>query len=148
VVVHSAGVQDRVGARAVLTRLFCRFDGIVKVFVDGGYTGTLIDWSKQMFGYDMEVIKRNELHTFKTLDRGAQLSLLKLVAPSQQGLRTAPHHCRNYRVDCFGSFAAETLHVVFKQILRNRLELSWIHKMEAQPCGFLAAPNHWQTPTK
>jgi len=36
--VHSAGIQDRVGARAVLTRLFCRFDTIAKVFVDGGYT--------------------------------------------------------------------------------------------------------------
>lgn len=53
----------------MLTRLFCRFDNIVKVFVDGGYTGTLIDWSKQMFGYDMEVIKRNELHTFKVLPK-------------------------------------------------------------------------------
>ncbi len=44
-VVHSAGIQDRVGARAVLTRLFCRFDTIAKVFVDGGYTGTLIEWA-------------------------------------------------------------------------------------------------------
>jgi transposase len=69
VVVHSAGIQDRVGARAVLTRLFCRFDTIAKVFVDGGYTGTLIDWAKQMFGYDVEVVKRNELHTFKVLPK-------------------------------------------------------------------------------
>ena len=69
VVVHSAGVQDRVGARAVLTRLFGRFDAIVKVFVDGGYTGTLIDWAKQMFGYDVEVVKRNELHRFKVLPK-------------------------------------------------------------------------------
>jgi len=69
VVVHSAGVQDRVGARAVLTRLFCRFDSIVKVFVDGGYTGTLIEWARQMFGYELEVVKRNELHTFKVLPK-------------------------------------------------------------------------------
>ena len=26
VIVHSAGIQDRVAARAVLMRLFCRFD--------------------------------------------------------------------------------------------------------------------------
>ena len=68
-VVHSAGVQDRVGARAVLMRLFCRFDTIVKVFVDGGYTGTLIDWVRQMFGYEVEVVKRNQLHQFKILPK-------------------------------------------------------------------------------
>ena len=66
---HSAGVQDRVGARAVLMRLFRRFDTITKIFADGGYTGTLIDWAQKMFGYDVEVIKRNELHTFKVLPK-------------------------------------------------------------------------------
>ena len=54
---HSAGIQDRVGARTVLMRLFGRFETIIKVFADGGYTGTLIDWAKQMFGYDVEVVK-------------------------------------------------------------------------------------------
>jgi transposase len=53
----------------VLTRLFCRFDSIVKVFVDGGYTGTLIDWARQMFGYEMEVVKRNESHRFLVLPK-------------------------------------------------------------------------------
>jgi len=69
VIVHSAGIQDRVGARAVLTRLFCRFDSIATVFVDGGYTGKLIDWAKQMFGYKVEVVKRNELHLFRVLTK-------------------------------------------------------------------------------
>jgi putative transposase len=68
-VVHSADIQDRVGARAVLMRLFCRFDTIVKVFVDSGYTGTLIEWAKQMFGYQVEVVKRSELHQFKILPK-------------------------------------------------------------------------------
>jgi putative transposase len=67
VVVHSAGIQDRVGARAVLKRLFCRFDTIAKVLVEGGYTGTLIEWAKQMFGYQVKVAKRSELHQFKIL---------------------------------------------------------------------------------
>jgi putative transposase len=35
-VVHSAGIQDRVGARAVLMRMFRRFDTLTKVFADGG----------------------------------------------------------------------------------------------------------------
>lgn len=66
---HSAGIQDRVGARAVLMRLFRRYETIIKVFADGGYTGTLIGWAKEMFGYDVEVVKRNELHTFKVLPK-------------------------------------------------------------------------------
>jgi transposase len=69
VIVHSAGIQDRVAARAVLMRLFCRFDTITKVYVDGGYTGSLIDWAKQMFGYTVEVVKRTEQHLFKVLPK-------------------------------------------------------------------------------
>ena len=69
VIVHSAGIQDRVAARAVLMRLFCRFDTITKVYADGGYTGSLIDWAKQMFGYTVEVVKRTEQHLFQVLPK-------------------------------------------------------------------------------
>ena len=69
VIVHSAGIQDRVAARAVLMRLFCHFDTITKVFVDGGYTGKLLGWAKDMFHYDVEVVKRDQLHTFKVLPK-------------------------------------------------------------------------------
>ena len=68
-IVHSAGIQDRVAARAVLMRLFCRFDTIIKVYVDGGYTGPLIEWAKQMFGDTVEVVKRTEQHLFKVLPK-------------------------------------------------------------------------------
>jgi hypothetical protein len=37
VVVHSAGIQDRVGARAVLIRLFGLIPVLRKIFADGGY---------------------------------------------------------------------------------------------------------------
>jgi transposase len=67
--VHSAGIQDRVGARAVMMRLFCRFDSITTIFADGGYTGKLIDWAKEMLGYRVQVVKRNELHQFKVLPK-------------------------------------------------------------------------------
>jgi transposase len=69
VIVHSAGIQDRVAARAVLMRLFCRFDSIITVFADGGYTGKLIDWAKDMFGYSVEIVKRNEQHLFRVLPK-------------------------------------------------------------------------------
>jgi len=69
VIVHSAGIQDRVAARAVLMRLFCRLDSVTTVFVDGGYTGKLIGWAKEIFGYNVEVVKRNELHKFQVLPK-------------------------------------------------------------------------------
>jgi len=69
VIVHSAGIQDRVAARAVRMRLFCRFDTITKVYADGGYTGSLIDWAKQMFGYTLEVVKRTEQHLLQVLPK-------------------------------------------------------------------------------
>lgn len=34
VIVHSSGIQDRIAARAVRMRLFCRFDTLTTVFVD------------------------------------------------------------------------------------------------------------------
>jgi hypothetical protein len=64
-VVHSASIQDRVGAHAVLLRLFCRFDIISTVIVEAGYTGKLIDWASQMFDYEIEVVKR----THRTLSK-------------------------------------------------------------------------------
>jgi transposase len=69
VVVQSAGIQDRVAARAVLMRLFCRIDTITKVFADGGYTGKLIDWASDMFSYSVEIVKRNEQHIFQVLPK-------------------------------------------------------------------------------
>ena len=68
-IVHSAGIQDRVAARAVLLRLFCTFDTITTLFVDGGYTGSLIDWAKEMFGYTINVVKRSDLKGCQVLPK-------------------------------------------------------------------------------
>lgn len=68
-VVHWARIQDRVAARAVRMRLFCRIEGIVKIYADGGYTGTLIDWAKKMFGYTVEIVKRSDQKEFKVLPK-------------------------------------------------------------------------------
>jgi hypothetical protein len=69
VIVYSGGIQDHVAARAVLMCSFCRFDSITKIFADGGYTGKLVDWAKDMFGYSVEIVKRNEQHLFRVLPR-------------------------------------------------------------------------------
>lgn len=67
VVIHSAGVQDRDGAVEVLKKLRKLWCGIVKVFADAGYAGQLIAKVKLMLGYELEIVKRSELHTFKVL---------------------------------------------------------------------------------
>jgi transposase len=69
VIVHSAGIQDRTGARAVLIRLFRLIPNIRKVFADGGYAGKLIDWTRAMFGWVVEVVKRNETGKFVVLPK-------------------------------------------------------------------------------
>lgn len=69
VVVHSAGIQDRVGARAVLTRLFVHFSALQVIFLDSGYTGRLLDWGKAMFGWLLTVVRRTEAHRFAVLPK-------------------------------------------------------------------------------
>ena len=67
VVVHSAGIQDREGAKILLNRSKNLLDTIKKIFADGGYTGKLIAWVKEKYNLTVEVIKRNELHKFVVL---------------------------------------------------------------------------------
>ncbi len=69
VIVHSAGIQDRVAARAVLMRLFCRFDTLTTVFADGGYTGEWIGWAKEMFDYTVKIVKRSDQKGFQVLPK-------------------------------------------------------------------------------
>ena len=42
--VHSAGIQDRDGAKAVLAQAKTKYPTIVKFFADGGYAGALQIW--------------------------------------------------------------------------------------------------------
>lgn len=58
VVVHSCAIQDPVGARDVLTKLLGRFPRLVKIWADAIYRGTLIAWTKETGGWDLEVVER------------------------------------------------------------------------------------------
>jgi putative transposase len=42
---------------------------IQAVIADGGCTGKLIEWMKQMFGWRMEIVKRNEPHRLVVLPK-------------------------------------------------------------------------------
>lgn len=65
VVIHSASVQDRDGAKAVMEKLKQCWKSIRILFADGGYRGKLVEWAKQLHGLSLLIIKRDKLHTFK-----------------------------------------------------------------------------------
>ena len=69
VVIQSASVQDRDGAVDVVNKLCESWRKVVKIFADGGYRGQLIKTIKTKFKIDLEIIKRNEQHTFKILPK-------------------------------------------------------------------------------
>jgi putative transposase len=60
VVVHSAALQDRDGAKLLLPALL-NFGWVRRVFADGGYAGQLLDWVKALIprrGLKIEILKR------------------------------------------------------------------------------------------
>jgi putative transposase len=65
--VHSAGIQDRDGAKLLLRHARKTLTSIETIFADGGYAGKLIAWTKEKFDITLEIIKRNELHRFVVL---------------------------------------------------------------------------------
>ena len=58
VVVHSAGIQDRNGAKYVLTRLISSFPGLRLVWADGGYAGKLVNWVAVVLHRTLSIVKR------------------------------------------------------------------------------------------
>lgn len=69
VVIQSASIQDRDGAISVIDKLVENWKKIIKIFADSGYRGELIGHVKSKFKIELEIIKRNELHTFKILPK-------------------------------------------------------------------------------
>jgi len=62
-VVHSASVQDRDGARQVLSPLERAFGWIRKIWADGGYAGELVEWVRQLRRHrpvDLEIVRRSD----------------------------------------------------------------------------------------
>lgn len=59
-VVHAANVQDRDGARWVLQKLVGRFDRWLVIWADGGYAGQLIEWTWNLGGWLLSIVKRND----------------------------------------------------------------------------------------
>ena len=60
VVVHSAAVQDRDGAKLVLEKAHGQFPRLALLWADGGYAGKLIDWVQEVCGWVLQIVKRND----------------------------------------------------------------------------------------
>ena len=70
IAVTTAEVTDRNGALAALDRCEPNLLGVESVLVDGGYTGQpFADGVKQRLRATVQVVKRNELHTFVVLPK-------------------------------------------------------------------------------
>lgn len=60
VCVHSAGIQDRRGARLLMIRLYTMFAAVSVIWADGGYSGVLVEWAKSMFNWNLTIVKRTD----------------------------------------------------------------------------------------
>jgi putative transposase len=70
VVVHSAGIQDRDGAKAVFDAIRNDLPRLQLVWADGGYAGKLVEWVKSECGWVLEIVKRtDDVKGFKLLPR-------------------------------------------------------------------------------
>src|SRR3982751_1689341 len=58
-VVHSAGLQDRDGAKLVLKKLVGRFPRLKKILADGIYNGDIAEWAKRVGGWILELVVRS-----------------------------------------------------------------------------------------
>ena len=56
--VHSAGIQDRDGAKPVLRALVTRFPGLQLIWADGGYAGQLVTWVATVRQRTLVIVKR------------------------------------------------------------------------------------------
>lgn len=118
VIVHSAGIQDRDGGKYVLGKAKRKGHRKLKVYVDGGYTGKLMQWAKEVLEYDIEVVKRSDAnkHTFKVLPKRW------IVERTLSWLGRYRRLSKDYEYDCKSE---ETLiHLAMITIMLRRIELA------------------------
>lgn len=60
VVVQSATIQDRDGAKLVVAKITGLFPRLPLIWADGGYAGQLVEWVKNQRQCVLEIVKRSE----------------------------------------------------------------------------------------
>jgi len=56
--IQPANIHDSKGAYDVIKNLSCKFPRLSKIIADGGYRGSLADWTYDKFGWILEVVLR------------------------------------------------------------------------------------------
>ena len=70
VVVHPADIQDRDGAKLVVSTLLGRFPRLTVIWADAGYAGQLVAWVLATTGWLLEIVRRpRDSHQFDVLPR-------------------------------------------------------------------------------
>lgn len=70
VLVHEANIQDRDGAKLLLSGLIAKLPRLELIWADGGYAGKLIDWVKEKCNWVLDIVKRtDDTSGFKVLPR-------------------------------------------------------------------------------
>ena len=68
--VTTANISDKAGAMEMLGQGKMRLTKVEKLLVDGGYNGKpFADFGEEQLGAEVEVAKRNELHTFAVIPK-------------------------------------------------------------------------------
>lgn len=60
VTVHSAGIQDRDGAKLLLGKVAGSFTRLALIWADGAYSGHLIEWAHAATGAKIEIVRRSD----------------------------------------------------------------------------------------
>ena len=70
VAVHPANIQDRDGAKLVLSKLLGRFPRLQLIWADAAYAGRLVPWARITGGWLLTVVRRKpNSHSFEVLPR-------------------------------------------------------------------------------
>jgi putative transposase len=68
VVVHAADIQDRDGAKLLMQKMVGQCKRLKLIWADGGYAGKLVEWTKKLCGWVLEIVKRtDDMKGFKLL---------------------------------------------------------------------------------
>ncbi len=60
VVVHAASIQDRDGAKLAIRKIRGVYPRLKLIWADGGYAGKLVEWTKKLGGWVLEIVKRSD----------------------------------------------------------------------------------------
>ena len=70
VIVHSANIQDRDGAKLVLEQIKGNFSRLELIWADAVYSGKLVDWVKEVCNWMLVIVKRSDdIKGFQVLPR-------------------------------------------------------------------------------